>query len=186
MIVHLNGLPGVGKLTVARALETLLREQGRDVRLVDNHAVINLCYAVTEYGTPIYVEMVRELADLLLRYMEQAPPNRTFIFTNALVAHNEHNRRRYDTIRQLAATRSELFVPIHLTCTDEAQHLARIDTADRRQRQKLIDPQLAKGARSHTIIHDEDAPYALTLDVSTLFPEAAAARIAAHLTKVSQ
>lgn len=39
VVVLVVGLPGTGKLTVASALCERLRQQGRDVRLVDNHHV---------------------------------------------------------------------------------------------------------------------------------------------------
>ena len=186
MIVQLNGLPGVGKLTIARVLEKLLIDQGRDVRLVDNHAVINLCYAVTEHGTPLYAEMIRDLADLLLDYLVKAPAGRIFIFTNALVEAYESDQRRYASIRTLAENRGQPLIPVLLTCADEAEHLRRAGQDERSQRQKLTDLAIVKESRSHAVIHNPAAPHALTLDVATLSPDEAATQIAAHLATMPQ
>lgn len=39
--VWINGMPGVGKLTVARALQSLLSSSSAGVTLIDNHALID-------------------------------------------------------------------------------------------------------------------------------------------------
>jgi shikimate kinase len=47
MIVHLNGWPGVGKLTVGRKLAPML-----NARLLDNHTLHNVALAICDFDSP--------------------------------------------------------------------------------------------------------------------------------------
>jgi chloramphenicol 3-O-phosphotransferase len=51
-LIFLHGLPGVGKLTVARALSELT-----GFRVFHNHLVVDLVGAVFEFGSPRFVEL---------------------------------------------------------------------------------------------------------------------------------
>src|SRR5215213_851134 len=51
-LVFLHGLPGVGKLTVARELATLT-----GFRVFHNHLAVDLVAAVFEFGSPPFVEL---------------------------------------------------------------------------------------------------------------------------------
>ncbi|EQL01603.1 hypothetical protein G6O67_006620 [Ophiocordyceps sinensis] len=53
-LIHLNGFPGTGKLTIARALQELLR-----YRLVHNHLLINPADAVLRRTEPGYQDLRR-------------------------------------------------------------------------------------------------------------------------------
>ena len=44
MIIHINGFPGVGKLTIAKILAEKL-----GARLLDNHSIYNVALALTEF-----------------------------------------------------------------------------------------------------------------------------------------
>ena len=47
MMIHLNGYPGVGKLTVGRLLAQRLGG-----RLLDNHAMYDVAFALAEFRSP--------------------------------------------------------------------------------------------------------------------------------------
>jgi shikimate kinase len=51
-LIFLHGLPGVGKLTVARELATLTR-----FRIFHNHLAVDLVESVFEFGSPPFVEL---------------------------------------------------------------------------------------------------------------------------------
>ena len=54
MLVHINGYPGVGKLTIGRALADQL-----GAKLLDNHSVYNVAFALTEFKSPEFYDTVR-------------------------------------------------------------------------------------------------------------------------------
>jgi hypothetical protein len=54
MIIHMNGYPGVGKLTIGRELCRILNG-----RLLDNHSVYNVAFALTEFRSDAFYETVR-------------------------------------------------------------------------------------------------------------------------------
>lgn len=51
-LIFLHGLPGVGKLTVARELETLT-----GFKVFHNHLAVDLVLSLFEFGTPPFVEL---------------------------------------------------------------------------------------------------------------------------------
>jgi len=61
-LLFLHGAPGVGKLTVARALSRLV-----PARLHDNHAAIDLARTIFDFGAPGFWELVHEVRLQALR-----------------------------------------------------------------------------------------------------------------------
>ena len=59
MLVHINSYPGVGKLTIGR----ILAEQIAG-KLLDNHSIYNIAFALTEFRTPEFYDTVRAVRDL--------------------------------------------------------------------------------------------------------------------------
>ena len=55
-LVFIYGLPGTGKLTVARALAKLTGD-----RLFHNHLTVDLAASLFAHGSPEYMEYVRSL-----------------------------------------------------------------------------------------------------------------------------
>ena len=48
MLVHINSYPGVGKLTIGRALANQIGG-----KLLDNHSIYNIAFALTEFRSPV-------------------------------------------------------------------------------------------------------------------------------------
>lgn len=46
------GFPGTGKLTIARMLAHRLRDQGQEVRVIDNHFINNPIFGLIEHQIP--------------------------------------------------------------------------------------------------------------------------------------
>lgn len=79
MIVHLNGLPGVGKLTVARLIAKQL-----DGYLIDSHTIYNVAFSLTEFQSPEFYSLVKAVRDVAYERIAAIPANIPVIMTNAL------------------------------------------------------------------------------------------------------
>jgi deoxyadenosine/deoxycytidine kinase len=177
MIIHLNGMPGVGKFTIAKALSAVLH-----ARLIDNHRLIDLVTAIHERGGQQYFSMLEKLADIVMKEIAEAPAS-TFIFTNCLSAELPEDRGRLDQISQFAKTRSIPFVQVLLNCGLE-ENKRRIVSKDRELRGKLIKADdLDKIHGNYTMYHPP-VKSALEIDISTLSAMEAAERIKDFVEKI--
>ena len=68
MIVHINSYPGVGKLTIGRALADLIGG-----KLLDNHSVFNVAFALTEFRSPAFYDTVRAVREIAYRRILELP-----------------------------------------------------------------------------------------------------------------
>ncbi len=169
-LIFLSGLPGVGKLTVAKELSAIT-----GCKLFHNHLTVDLLQPVFEFGGAEFVEL-RE--SIWLAVFEQACraglPGLIFTF-------NAEN-----TVRQSFVTKTQETVAasggtvcfVELIC-DEQELERRMNTPERRKYTKLTSwakyQQLkAAGAFSAPKL---PAPL-LTVDTGKLDPRAAALRIA--------
>ena len=75
-LVFLHGLPGSGKLTVGRSLQSVT-----GFRLFHNHLVVDLLESVFEFGSPPFIELREEL--WLSVFREAARNSLSLIFTFA-------------------------------------------------------------------------------------------------------
>jgi hypothetical protein len=173
-LIHINGAPGVGKLTIARLMAPRL-----NARVLDNHAIYNVAFALTDFKTPAYYDAQRAMRatahDLVLRL----PDHETVILTDAYNSHSDWAWENWRAIEQLAAARRWPFFTIALYC-DADEHRRRIVAADRAFRGKLQDPAYVDRAEGRPLI-ERDGPLALRLDVTNLSAEESAAAIASWI-----
>lgn len=174
MLIHINGFPGVGKLTVARELEKLTGG-----RLIDNHAIINLAYLATEHGTPEFFDLHKSLTAALYKTLSQVKGLNLLIFTNAQAAELPEDIDRLNRIRDLAAARKEIFVPVVLTC-DPEENKRRVVSADRAERKKLTHVGILEDMLQNYTPYIPDDPHTLVLDVTHRTPLESAAFIKQH------
>jgi cytidylate kinase len=59
MILHINGWPGVGKLTIGKIIAKKLKG-----RLLDNHAIYNVAFRLTEFRSAAFYDTVRAVRDI--------------------------------------------------------------------------------------------------------------------------
>lgn len=180
-LVHLIGLPGVGKLTIARELASAL-----PAHLIDNHSINNLVFPLmhADKGQPISEEMWVEIRKIKAAVMavitNLAPREDNYIFTNVLLENKENDLKAADRIRTAIEARDGRYVPVILTCAKD-EHMNRYTQPQRQERLKPTDK--AYYERLHPDGQQplrQNLPYQFELDVTNLSPAQAAAAIKAH------
>lgn len=178
MIIHINGFPGVGKLTVAEMLAERL-----NARLIDNHSLINAARVPWEHGTAEYIDLLRRIAEQVYVDLAKLPKNEIQIFTNALANEYKPDPSRFQAIMDLATSRDVAFVPVLLEC-DEDENCRRAQSEGRAAKQKLRDIDILKDIYTkYTRIHPDDHPNQLRIDTTDNTPKQTADMILGFLRK---
>lgn len=178
-IIHINGFPGVGKLTVARALRALFRSHHLSARLVDNHLLIDPASAILKRTEEGYQSLRRALRAAVFEPLAENPTTyeHSYIFTD-----NQSTDLVGASVcaeyAEVARRRGCVLVSVVLSC-DEATNLQRVGSSERVARGgKLVDVSMLKLFRDKTVIHrfnKEDAVgRTLEVDVTRLSPEESA------------
>ncbi|MGF6172558.1 AAA family ATPase [Ensifer sp. 4252] len=176
LIVHINGWPGTGKLTIARHLAEPL-----GARLADNHTLINPAEALFARGTPLYWLLRATVRTAVLDHVRRAEASQSFLFTDAL-SNDEFDSRAFDDYAALAADRRARLVAVVLDCSVE-ENLKRLTRAGRSRAYKLTDPQVLIDLRSRHVLLKGKCDQLIELDVSSLGADEAASEIPARIVK---
>jgi hypothetical protein len=142
-IVHLVGEPGVGKLTVARAVAASRAEDAPDrIVVIDNHLTGNPILSVLDIDRPIPArawaligEVRRPVHDAIA---ELSPPGWMFVFTNVIQVDDPMGDVTIGALVELAVRRGVPYVPVVLHC-DQSEHRRRIVAPGRSDRRKWTD-----------------------------------------------
>lgn len=170
LIVHINGWPGTGKLTIARHLAEHL-----GARLADNHTLINPAEALFVRGTPLYRSLRATVREAVLDHVRRADAPQSFLFTDAL-SDDEFDSRAFDDYARLAADRGARFVAVVLDCSME-ENLKRLTRAGRSKAHKLTDPAVLTDLRSRHVLLKGRCDQLIELDVTALGADEAAREI---------
>lgn len=183
----ITGFPGVGKLTVSRALVEQLEADGDTARLIDNHSINNPIFRLVENDgltplPPAVRDRVGEMWMTTIRTLESLTP-RLWHLVFTMYLDGVTDTGMVPRLAELAATRSSVFVPVTLLC-DPAENARRIVSPERQELMKSID-----GGEPHRLNaagppYDSGHPNGLTLDVTTEPPEATAAAILSHAVEL--
>ncbi|EJU13872.1 hypothetical protein LH128_06492 [Sphingomonas sp. LH128] len=167
MIVHLNGWPGVGKLTIGRELATRL-----NARLIDNHLLHDVALACTHFSDPdrwpLY-EVVRHAAYAALL---KRPTSEIFVMTNAFCVASERELIGWQHVVDLAVARNCSLIPVVLTAETE-ENVRRLESVSRSNR-KLKDSDTFRSFIAADVIQRPDVPELIELDVTNMSAENAA------------
>ncbi|KAF8418618.1 hypothetical protein EV426DRAFT_618900 [Tirmania nivea] len=187
-IIHINGWPGVGKLTVARFLTQLLG--GPDhCRLIHNHLLIDPAGALLPRTSPTYQSLRQAFRKVTFDCLSLCPEtfNHTYVFTD-FTSSDALGSSVASEYAEAARSRKCVFVPIILECNPE-ENARRIRGANRDSEGhgKLTDTTilLEMKARSALYRFENDANQ-LELDVSNLEPLQAAEVILRHIIRVTE
>jgi len=177
VIVHLNGWPGVGKLTVARLLAPRLQ-----ARLIDNHLLHDVAIRCAGIDDPARWPLYEAIRAAAYRVLAERPRAETFVMTNALCVGSPRECESWRQVVTLAETRAVPLVPVVLEADDVVLR-SRVQRLERQGR-KLTDPNaLVEMIRCDRLLKP-DVPERLDLDTTHLAAAAAAAAIEAHLLAV--
>lgn len=183
-ILHFNGFPGTGKLTIAKEIAS----QDASFRLIDNHAINNLVFSMVRLdGTTKISEdawgAIRSIRSTILNFMpEHAHPSLSFIFTNVL-GDNDDDKNIYTIVKTAAEKRGSTFVPVVLTC-DEEENKRRIVLPEREKNMKMTDAAGLSQLRQLETLLIPDHPNLIQVDVTRISPAEAAGRIKDHALKI--
>lgn len=175
ILLFLHGLPGVGKLTVAREIES---RTGYPV--FHNHLTVDLVTSVFEFGTPEFREL-RELIwlEVLGRAASAGVPGLIFTFAAERTVAGGFAERVVEAVE----SRGGEVVFVQLTCAVETLR-RRVEAPERREFGKLGSAALLDELIEDGTLFTLDPPptaRALTVDTTGLDPASTAARILEEL-----
>jgi hypothetical protein len=181
-IIHINGFPGTGKLTVAQYL--VMHVTTVNLKLIHNHLLINPADAVLHRTQPGYQALRRALRSAIFTSLtEPATLDTTYLFTDFQTT-NELGTGVCAEYAQAAKDRGCLLIPIVLTC-DEDENIKRITQSGREKHAKLMDVELLRIFREGAPIFKlSDRKEFLEIDVTCLEPEEVARVIWEHVLRV--
>ncbi|KAK1540516.1 hypothetical protein CPAR01_06505 [Colletotrichum paranaense] len=182
-IVHLNGFPGSGKLTIARALQQQLSPC---CRLVHNHLLINPADAVLHRSEAGYQDLRRALRKAVFTSLVESSACQDFVYVfTDFQSNDDIGSAVCAEYLETARVRGTAMVSIIITC-DEATNISRLQSADREVHRKIVDPELLRIFRNGVSIHrfDEPGTKSVEVDVTELTPIEAARQILDHILRV--
>ncbi len=177
-LIHLNGPPGVGKLTIGRCLAPLI-----DARLLDNHAIYDVAFAITEFRSPEFYATVRDVRNIAYDRILASPPTIRVILTGAYFEDSDWGCESWRALLELAERRKASLFAVQLVC-DPTENRRRIAMPGRNEKDKLRDPARVDDWADRRM-RRQGAKESLQLDVTELTADDAAHGIAQWLGSVS-
>jgi hypothetical protein len=114
MLIHINSYPGVGKLTIGRIFAHLIGG-----KVLDNHSVYNIAFALTEFRTAEFYDTVRAARDLAYDRILALPADMPVILTNWYSKGSPWGEENWDAVISLARRRSCDLAVVILACSPE-------------------------------------------------------------------
>lgn len=171
-LIFFYGLPGTGKLTIARELAELT-----GYKLFHNHLTVDLLLSIFEFGSEPFVELRERI---WLSVFEEAASLPAMIFT-----FNPENSVRQSfiekTIHAVESRGGEVLF-VEVVC-DPAELERRMDTQDRRQHKKLVSLELYRKLKAEGVFDSPKMPLPkLTLNSTRTLPRQNAMEIVARFS----
>jgi hypothetical protein len=195
-IIHLNGFPGTGKLTVARKLVEKINLESEKhnssestsqtrAKLVHNHLLIDPAGAVLDRTQPGYQRLRKAIREAVFASLvnESSTYETIYIFTD-WQSGDDVGSGVCEEFQTMARARGSQFIPILITC-DEKENVRRIQGAERAvSSTKITDTGLLLQWRQEVdpppVYQFRDNEARLDLDVTSLTAEEAAEAIWKH------
>jgi hypothetical protein len=184
-IVYLIGYPGVGKLTIAKAVC-----ERTGAKLVDNHMANNPIFSIMGADGLTSIpeaawDRVKAIRDVLFdAILHVAPKASSFVLTNVLLD-DDGDKALFEQVGNLADQRGSLFVPVILQC-EEREHLKRVTAPGRAENYKDVQPSSLKKLIAERPLLLIAHPHLLKLDTTHLSPQEATDRVLNHIHRIAQ
>ncbi len=173
-IIHINGYPGTGKLTIAKALR-----DSDGVRILDNHSIYNVAFALLDFGTNEFKRTVEAVEKVALSAITHVPEHIAVVVTNALFSDSEWGLQRWEAVAKIGLLCCRPVGAVILKC-DLVANLERVQAGDRAAHGKLTDGEELIELRNRPLI-ESGTDALLHLDVSDMTPADAACAIHAWM-----
>jgi hypothetical protein len=172
-LFFLYGLPGTGKLTIARELAELT-----GIKLFHNHLTVDLLLSVFEFGSKPFVKLRESIWHSVFEEAAATLPAMIFTF-------NPENSVRQSfvqkTIEEVTSRGGEVFF-VEVVC-DPAELELRMDTTERRNHKKLVSLALFQKLHAEGAFDSPKMPKPhLTLNSTRTSPSENARMIAARFS----
>ncbi|MCO4782745.1 MAG: AAA family ATPase [Candidatus Cloacimonetes bacterium] len=157
-IVYLIGMPGVGKLSIAKKLNETLHW-----KLLDNHTIINCVTSVLDRSDQNWSSIVMNMRKTLFTGLHKiSTDNHQLIVTDAIASCDDDI---FQNIKDLStAWRCNLYI-IRLSCS-ESENIFRLTQEGRQSNHKLVDKDLLVHIRNnYHLFQPQD--YELCIDLET-------------------
>jgi hypothetical protein len=177
LVLHINGWPGCGKLTIGRLVAERL-----GARFVDNHALLNPAEALFERNNPLHRELRYKIRETFFAYAARLAPDASIVFTDAL-ADDPGDAATFDEYRTFAGARSSRLISAVLDC-DLDENLRRLARPGRAEQRKLTRAAVLEDLRAKYRLLKPDDVERIDLDVTHLSADAAAAALLERLQPV--
>jgi hypothetical protein len=171
-VIYLMGHPGVGKLTIGKAL------QAHGFVVCDNHLINNPIFALCDPATGVSPEAwaaIDAVRNAVLGFLSTKLDGH-YVLTNCLY-NTVWDRDIFAQVQGMAKKRGSFFIPVFLSISKD-ENLRRLTQPSRKALQKSIDPDILPTLDDLLRINH---PQGLTLDVTHLSAEQAAMHIMAHI-----
>lgn len=182
-IIHINGFPGIGKLTIARKLVELLSPL--NAKLVHNHLLIDPAGAILPRTSKDYQPLRRSIRAAVFDTLATSSDtfDSVYVFTD-FQSDDEVGSAVMQEYATMAARRGCALIPVNATCSED-ENMRRLVSVERAQHGKLVDKEIVAHIRNGPAIHQwPENPYNLELDLTELDIEAAARVLQMHVLKV--
>ena len=176
-IIHVNSYPGVGKLTISRILADKL-----DAKLLDNHSIYNVAFALNELKSEEFYQTVRNVRLIAYDLIETLPNSVPVVLTNAHTKDSPWGNECWNEAVDLAKRTSRSHIVVLLDCSRE-ENARRIQSPGREAKRKLRDPKVFRQGDIDSDLIDISADYLLRFDITDLSAEAAANHIQEWLVR---
>jgi chloramphenicol 3-O-phosphotransferase len=128
-LVFLHGSPAAGKLTVAKALLSMVPG-----RLFDNHAAIDLARTVFDFGAPGFWELVHHVRCAAI---DAAAEHGVPLVVTTFCYAEPDDLPQYQDFEEIMQRRNGNLLPVFLHCSRE-EAARRVGNPDRVERRKII------------------------------------------------
>ncbi len=176
-VVYIIGLPGTGKLSVAKELC-----KKKQIKLIDNHLISNIIFSISDdINNDKHLDFRTKIRNIALDAVADiAKPEENFILTNVLY---KNSVDWYSPVEKMAMKRNAKFVPIELVCSRD-ENMKRIQSEGRSAQYKATDVKVVDEASSLGLWEFQH-PNKLVLDNTNLSISEAADVIIKHINNIN-